>query len=63
MNMHWDSHSFELPKLPAGLRWHVFANTSMPYPDDVNEPGREPLLRNQTSFIMGARSVAILVGR
>lgn len=63
MNMHWDSHSFELPKLPAGLRWHVFANTSMPYPDDVNEPGREPLLRNQTSFVMGARSVAILVGR
>ena len=32
MNMHWESHDFELPALPDGSRWHVFANTGMPSP-------------------------------
>ena len=27
MNMHWEMHGFELPQLPAGLSWRVFANT------------------------------------
>lgn len=63
MNMHWESHAFELPKLPAPRGWHVFANTSMPPPDDVYVPGAEPLLGNQKHILAGARSVIILVGR
>ncbi len=63
MNMHWESHVFELPRLPLRRRWRVFANTSMPAPADVHDPGTEPLLESQDSAILGARSVMILVGR
>jgi glycogen operon protein len=52
-----------LPQLSDGRIWHVFANTSAPEPEDVWEPGSEPALDNQSTFIMGPRSVAILVGR
>jgi glycogen operon protein len=63
MNMHWDGASFGLPGLPAGMTWRVFANTGAEPPHDVWEPGREPELDDQGQFFMGARSVAILVGR
>lgn len=63
MNAHWESHWFDLPRLPAGLRWHVFANTSMPAPEDIYPPGAEPLLNDQTRFLVGNRSVVVLVGR
>lgn len=63
MNMHWESHAFELPGLPRKKKWHLFANTSMPSPADSCTPGQEVLLENQRTFLVGARSVVILVGR
>jgi isoamylase len=63
MNMHWDAAPVELPGLPEGMTWRVFANTGATPPDDVWEPGAEPELQDQRSFLMGPRSVAILVGR
>ncbi len=63
MNMHWEALPFELPRLPLGTQWHVFANTGMAPPEDISEPGQEPSLANQQSIIAGARSVVILVGR
>jgi glycogen operon protein len=63
MNTHWEAHGFELPQLPRGVRWHVFANTWMPAPDDVWEPGTEPVLSEQSWIMVGERSVVILVGR
>ena len=63
MNMHWDALSFEIPHLPEGLKWHVFANTSAPSPEDVWEPGSEPSIESQQNFLVGGRSVAILVGK
>jgi glycogen operon protein len=62
MNMYWEALSFELPRLPEGVHWYVFANTSVAPPEDIYEPGQEPLLGGQ-SFLAGGRSVAILVGR
>jgi isoamylase len=62
-NMYWDALPYELPQLPPGLSWHVFANTSVPPPGDACEPGSEPLVEDQRVFLMGGRSVAILVGR
>jgi glycogen operon protein len=29
LNMHWESHTFELPAPPDGVRWHLFANTAL----------------------------------
>ena len=63
MNMHWEAHWFEIPVLPADLQWHVFANTGCNPPDDCYEPGTEPLLINQSSILLGDRSVVILVGK
>jgi glycogen operon protein len=44
MNMYWEALPFELPQLPDGFRWRVFANTSMPSPQDAFDPGSEPEL-------------------
>ncbi len=63
MNMFWDSVWFSLPRLPQGMQWHVAANTGMPSPQDSWEPGSEPLLSDQENFLLGSRSVIILVGR
>ncbi len=62
-NMHWDALPFELPGLPPGLKWRVFANTGMSSPDDIWEPGFEPALQDQQGFTAAGRSMFILVGR
>lgn len=63
MNMHWDAHSFQLPRLPRGRRWHLAADTFQPSPNDIAEPGTEWPLAAQTTYRVGPRSVAIMVGR
>ncbi len=63
MNVHWHANWFELPGLPTGMNWHVFANTGVTSPEDIWQPGTEPLLENQTGMLLGDRSVAILVGK
>ncbi|MBE9169709.1 glycogen debranching protein GlgX [Pleurocapsales cyanobacterium LEGE 06147] len=63
MNMYWEAHWFEIPGLPEGMKWNVFANTGVTSPEDSWEPGTEPLLENQTGLLLGDRSVVILVGK
>ena len=63
MNMHWEDHNFELPNLPEGMSWRLFLNTAVPSPEDVREPGSEPRLSDQQRFLMGKRSVVVLVGK
>ena len=63
MNMHWEIHGFELPRLPEDISWHVFANTDMQPPLDIFEIGHEIMLDNQSEFTVGPRSVAILIGK
>ena len=63
MNVHWQANWFELPGLPTGMNWHVFANTGVASPEDIWQPGTEPQLENQTGMLLGDRSVAILIGR
>jgi glycogen operon protein len=63
MNMHWEAHWFELPGLPPGMQWHIFANTGATPPEDSWEPGTEPLLENQYGLLLKDRSVVILVGK
>ncbi len=63
MNMHWETHWFEIPRLPEGMKWYVFANTGVTPPEDSWEPGTEPLLENQSGVLVSDRSVVILVGK
>jgi len=63
MNMHYEGLPFGLPQLPSGLQWHLFANTGMDSPDDIYTPGNELVLPNQWDFLVGDRSVVVLVGK
>lgn len=63
MNMHWEMRGFQLPQLPAGLAWHVAVNTDMPAPEDIAEIGQEKKLGDQGEFLVGPRSVVVLVGK
>ncbi|MFD7656759.1 glycogen debranching protein GlgX [Actinosynnema sp. NPDC059797] len=59
-NAHWEPCDLELPELPAHLAWHLFADTSAPYPHDSREPGDEPRLTDQSSYRIAPRSVLVL---
>jgi isoamylase len=61
--MHYQAQWFDLPGLPDGLSWHAFANSGAPAPQDIWEPGQEPLLENQSGILLGDRSVVVLIGK
>ncbi len=63
LNMYWETLRFEVPGLPEGMTWHLFANTSRPSPEDIYEPGIEPPVSHQEHFVLEDRSVIILVGK
>jgi glycogen operon protein len=63
MNMHWEGHDFELPRLTNKRKWYVVANTDQTAPEDIYGIGNEKLLDNQEHIFVGARSVIILVGK
>ena len=63
MNMYWEALMCELPQLPDGIAWHIFANTGCISPHDCYSPGTGPPLENQSQILLGDRSVVILVGK
>jgi isoamylase len=63
MNMHWEPHSFEIPGPPEGMNWYVAVNTAVSPPEDIWDVGDEKKLRNQGEFMVGPRSVVVLVGK
>jgi glycogen operon protein len=63
MNAHDGSLWFELPHLPDKRRWHGFINTGELSPAEILDVGKEKRLKDQTRFLMGPRSVVVLVGR
>ena len=62
-NSHWDPHEVELPELPDGLRWHLFADTAAASPADAAVPGEEPVLADQRHRRVAPRSTVVLVAR
>jgi len=63
LNMHWETHSFQLPPLPVERSWHLVANTAMPAGEDIWPCCAEPVLSDQTRVTVADRSVVILVSR
>lgn len=63
INMHWEALNFEPPAAPNGTKWHVFANTGVPSPGDICEPGKEVALENQWNMLIGPRSMVILIAK
>lgn len=61
MNMHWDTLWFDVPGLPAGMKWHVSVNTGSD--PDFFSIDAEPELEYQHGALVRDRSVLILVGK
>ena len=52
---------FSIPALPAGKIWRLAVDTSRTAPDDLFDPGKEPLIQGQIGFRLEPRSSAILL--
>ncbi len=63
INMHWESHTFDIPHPPEGIKWYLAANTDMPEGSDIFANGEEVLLEHQYHFLVGARSIVVLIGK
>ncbi|MFC1511589.1 glycogen debranching protein GlgX [Candidatus Latescibacterota bacterium] len=63
LNMHWEMHGYELPGLTEGLSWYVAVNTDVAPPNDIYLIGKEKKLKNQHEFLVGPRSVVVLIGK
>ena len=55
------SVDFYLPALPAGKIWRLAVDTSRTSPDDLFDPGKEPLIQGENGFRLESRSSAILL--
>ena len=56
-NMHWLKHTFALPALSEGRKWHMIATTE----EGVLE--KPELLENQREVILNERTISLFVGR
>lgn len=63
LNMHWEMHGFELPKLPENMCWRIFANTDQESGKDVFDTGKEVIIEDQDELLVGPRSIIIVVGK
>ncbi len=61
-NMHWEPHEFALPKLPAGLAWHLCLNTDEEARNGIYESGSEPEAEDQKRFLVPPRSIVVFGG-
>jgi glycogen operon protein len=52
---------FFVPALPTGKNWRLAVDTSREAPDDLFDPGNEPLIQGQNGFRLEPRSSAILL--
>ncbi len=62
-NMHWEPCEFAMPNLPKDRQWFAAMDTAR---KDVNgfwAPGEEPLLEDQKTYPVDARSIVVLVGK
>ena len=61
-NAHWEAHEFELPVLP-GWGWIRAIDTSCDAPFDIADPGDPITAIDSPRYLVGPRSVVVLVGR
>jgi isoamylase len=61
-NAHWEAHAFELPHL-SERRWCRVVDTMQVPPHDIAEPGAEDVLADQRRYVVGPRSVVVLIGK
>jgi isoamylase len=57
INGHWEDHEFTVPN--GHSEWHRVVDTSLPSPNDIVEPGKEPQLQDK-KYKVRARSIVVL---
>lgn len=62
-NMHWEPQAFALPRIGKAKRWHLAVDTSLEEGPGFYETGGEPLLEDQDHFVVGGRTIAVLIGK
>ena len=62
-NMHWEPHEFALPNLPKDYKWHTAFNTDEDQVNGMYDRGSEPVLENQKSMMIMARTIVVLMGK
>lgn len=61
-NMHWEPHEFGPPRLPKNRSWHVAVDTSLDGINGYYEEGKEPLMEDQSRYVVSPRSIVVLIG-
>ena len=59
VNAHWEDHVFRLPIIPAGMQWYLSCDSS----GISAAPGEEQALNTFESYLLTARSTAVLPAR
>ena len=66
-NMHWESHTFYLPRLPRNVFWHLAVDTAGAGEKQkaacIYLPGEEIFLEDQKCCLLNPRSIAVLLAR
>jgi isoamylase len=62
-NAHVQSVRFVLPPPPRAGSWRLAADTALPPPRDIANPGDEILLTDASSYVVQSRSSVVLVAR
>ena len=54
---------FQVCAPPTGQRWHLSVDTALPSPEDIRDPGSEPVLTPQGEYLLAPRSLVLLLAR
>jgi glycogen operon protein len=55
--------AFKIAPPPEGKRWMRAADTALPSPQDIAEPGHEASLENPTAYVVKGRSTVIFISK
>lgn len=62
-NMHWNAHTFALPDLPEGMKWHLAIDSQKEGAEAIAGEGiEEPLLKKKSLQVEG-RTILVLIGK
>jgi isoamylase len=61
-NAHWETGTFQLPNLNK-QKWHRFIDTSLPGELTIMNDENLQVLGDQSYYLIGARTVVVLIGR
>ena len=57
MNMHWEPHTFALPKAPKGRQFKICFSTA----DEQADNGKEKICLEQNHLVVPARTIVVCV--